>query len=95
MILISVESVEITQKSGTMRNGKPYPREQTVWAYLCDSQGKIEPHPTRAKLTLWDADQPVAVGKHTLAPQSVRVDGYGGFILAPKLVSSAGGRGGA
>lgn len=96
MIKISVEAVVINQRQGSMKNGKPFPREQMVYAYLMDKEGKPKPHPVEAKVTLWDDDKPLAIGMHTLAPQSIYIDKYGAFALAPKVVPVASsGRGGA
>lgn len=96
MIKISVEAIEVSQREGTTKNGKAKPREQTIWAHTLDKSGKQQPHPTRARLTLWENDQPLAVGTYTLAPQSIFVDRFGGLALAPKLVAvAASGRGGA
>jgi len=90
MIRFTVEgNQEITQRSGTMKNGKPFPREQTVWAYTLDRDGKPLPHPQRAKITLWDGDEVLKPGSYTLAPQSIYVDKYGAFALAPKVVAIA------
>jgi len=88
---------EINQRNGTMKNGKPFPREQTVWAYTLDRDGKPQAHPQKAKITLWDGDAPLKAGSSfTLAPQSIYIDKYGAFALAPKVVAVASsGRGGA
>jgi len=95
MIKISVEAVEITQREGTTKSGKALPREQTIYAHVLGKDGKPQPHPVRARHTLWEGDQPLAVGTYTLAPQSVFVDRFGGLALAPKLVAvtSSGGGG--
>lgn len=97
MIKFTVEpNAEINQRSGTMKNGKAFPREQTVWAYIQGKDGKPLPHPVQAKITLWDEDQPLKPGQYTLAPESIYVDRYGAFALAPKPVAvNATGRGGA
>lgn len=96
MIKFTVESVVINQRSGNMKNGKAFPREQIVWAHTLDQAGKPKPHPTEAKLTLWDEDQPLPPGQYTLAPQSIYIDKYGAFALAPKPAPlAASGRGGA
>lgn len=87
MIRISVESVEVSQREGTTKTGKAKPREQTIWAHTLGKDGKPQPHPVRARHTLWEGDQPLAVGTYTLAPQSVFVDRFGGLALAPKLVA--------
>lgn len=95
MIKVTVESIEVTQREGQTRNNKPFPREQTIYVHLHDKDGKLQPHPTRAKLTLWDGVEPYKPGPYILAPQSVYVDRYGNPALAPKLVPVASGRGGA
>jgi hypothetical protein len=96
MVKISVESVDVTQREGTTKSGKAKPREQTIWVHTLSKDGKSQPHPVRARHTLWDGDQPLPVGSYTLAPQSVFVDRFGGIALAPKLVPiAASGRGGA
>lgn len=96
MILFTVESVEVTQRPGMMKNNKPYPREQVIYAHITDKEGKRRPHPVEAKHTLWENDEPLKVGQYTLAPQSVYVDQYGKPALAPKYVPvPASGRGGA
>jgi len=96
MIKIAVESTDVIRRDGKTKNGKDFPREQTVYAYTFDKSGKAKPHPEAAKITLWDNDQPLAVGTYTLAPGSVYIDRYGALALAPKLVAVAPtGRGGA
>lgn len=97
MIKFTVEAKqEITQRQGTMKNNKPFPREQTVYAYVLDREGNPQPHPQRAKITLWDGEEALKPGTYTLAPQSIYIDKYGAFALAPKVVAvGASGRGGA
>lgn len=96
MIKVTVESVDITQREGMTKNGKPFPKEQTVYYHLFDRDGKPEPHPVKGKITLWNGDDALKVGTYILAPQSIRMGRFGQPELAPKLVpATASGRGGA
>jgi hypothetical protein len=95
MVKITVESVDITQREGSMKNGKAKPREQTIWVHTLTKDGKPQPHPVRGRHTLWEGDVPLVVGTYTLAPQSIFVDRFGGLAIAPTLVPVASGRGGA
>jgi hypothetical protein len=95
MVKITVESVDVTQRDGQTKAGKAKPREQTIWVHTLSKDGKPQPHPVRARHTLWEGDQPLPVGTYTLAPQSIFIDRFGGIAVAPKLVSVASGRGGA
>lgn len=92
MIKIEIpKNSEVTVKAGvSAKNNKPYEiREQTGYAYLFDSRGNLNPHPTSIKVQLEPGDQPYAEGNYILAPQSLYSDRYGSLSIGrPKLIKT-------
>lgn len=79
MIKIEIESTQVNVKSGqSAKTGKNYSiREQEAWAYLTDSDGKTQKHPTAMKITLEDNQAPFSVGAYVLQSSSIYVADFG------------------
>lgn len=89
MIKIEVVSSDVVHKTGTsQKTGKPFDiPEQEAWAHFHDREGKLNPHPTKVRITL-DRDQPAyAVGNYTLSPESLYADQWGQICIRPRLRS--------
>jgi len=93
MIRVSVTSTAVREQSGNAKaTGKPYHLSfQTVWMWLCDRDGKADPHPTKVEIILpRDKSDGAAVfypeGEYQLAPSSIYVDSRGNVAVAPRLV---------
>lgn len=87
MIKIEVNSASFDMKSGTSaRTGKAYSiREQEAWAFLCDRDGKPQPHPQRIKLTLADEQAPYNPGLYQLDPSSIFVGDFSQLNIRARL----------
>lgn len=87
MIKIEVSSTEVTHKTGTSsKTNKPFDiPEQEAWAFFHDREGRLNPHPTRVRLTL-DKDQaPYPAGNYSLAPESLYADQWGQISIRARL----------
>lgn len=66
-------------KSGTMQNGKPYPRKQEVYVHT-----PRLPYPFKSTIPLWDNADPLPPG--TYVPLFyLRQDKYGGILSGFEL----------
>lgn len=91
MIKIEIVSASVVHKTGTsQKTGKPFDiPEQEGWAHFHDREGKLNPHPTKVRITL-DRDQaPYSVGVYSLAPESLYSDQWGQICIRPRLRSIA------
>lgn len=93
-IRIEIDSVALTPKSGTSKQGKPFSfREQSGYAYTLDANGNPHKHPQPIKFVV-DADQqPYPVGMYTLDLASLYVGRFGnlevGHLKLKPLVQAA------
>lgn len=92
-IRITVKSIELRPrtKKGT---GEIFANEQTAYAWLVGSDGKVEEYPTKITLTHWLRNgqperPPYPVGEYALAPASFTVGDYGTVNVSPVLVALA------
>lgn len=87
MIKIEITTPSFEEKRGTSaRTGKPYSiREQEAWAFLCDREGKPQPHPQRIKVTLDDQQAPYNPGLYQLDPSSIFVGDFAQLNIRARL----------
>jgi len=87
MLKITVETLVIDEKRGTSaKTGKPYSiREQEAWCLFHSRDGKVNPHPTRIKITLDDQQAPYALGSYVLDPASLYPDKFGQISVRARL----------
>lgn len=90
-IKIEIKSTEVFTKSGiAAKTGRPYNiREQECYAFVTDRDGKPQPYPVRARITLEDEQAPHPVGIYHLAPQSFWINRFGQIEVKPVLVPVA------
>jgi hypothetical protein len=86
--LVEVTKVEVSEKRGTGRNGKPYLiREQLAWAQM----GKE--YPISMSVSLGDDDAPYQPGKYQITEECLFIDRYGqlavGRVKLQRVAASA------
>jgi len=85
-IRIVVETIDVQVKSGTNARGPWQIREQEVWAYFFNREGKPHAHPSRCVVNLADDQQPYPVGDYTLSPTSFFGGKYNSIMFSPRLI---------
>jgi len=88
MLKVTVETQVVDVKSGTSaKTGRPYSiREQEAWALFYSKDGKINPHPTKIKITLDDGQQPYQLGHYVLDLASLYPDKFGQISIRARLL---------
>lgn len=84
---VQVKSAEVSEKSGTGKNGRPYTiREQTVWIDLGEA------YPEKMTVRLEDRDPPYSPGEYVITDECLYLDKYNSLSVGRvKLVPKAAG----
>lgn len=87
MIKIEIpNAVAVNKQVTSHKTGKDYTiSEQEGWAYFHDREGRLNPHPSRVRITLDRDQQPYPVGNYTLSPESLYADQWGQICVRPRL----------
>lgn len=91
---VEIESSEVTTKSGTSKQGKPFSlREQSGYVYTLDDKGTPQKHPQTFKFIIDGEQPPYAPGMYSLDMTCLYVGRFGqlevGHIKLKPAVTAA------